>query len=261
MALRTSSQNRDNVPALDSYNGALALFVNPSDEIDTASFMSVPYRIDRTGTARVIATRTTDCGYSGDGGRAIDARLCQPWDIARDRDGHIFIADTNNNRIRRVDAITGVMSTFAGTGPVNGFENYLGSGSYRGDGGPAINACFNTPYSVAFDPDGNLFVSDSNNRRIRRIDGRTGIISTFVETQSGRASRGVTTIRFDRRGFLYTHYGDRIVRYDPTGRMEVLAGIEGRPGFSGDGGPALQATVDAGYGQSAGLAIDDDGTV
>lgn len=253
-ALHVPAQsNLDNVPALNIWNGAMSLFVGPTDEIDTVSFMSVPYHIDRAGIAhRLAAAPGEDCGYTGDGGPSVRAQLCQPWDIVRDRAGNAFIADTNNNRIRRIDAATGVITTVAGGGgPVNGYENYL-HGSYCGDGGPAVNACLNTPYSLAFDGDGNLFVSDHGNNRIRQID-RAGIITTFVEIV------GVTSIRFDRNGNLYTNTLDRIVRFDRRGNMTTVAGTRDKTGFSGDGGPALNATLDGKYGQSRGMAFNDQG--
>ncbi len=254
-ALHTGMEsNLDNVPALQAYNGALALHVGPTDEIDTVSFLSVPFHIDGRGVQRSLVGRNNDCGYTGDGGPAGLAQLCQPWDITRDRDGNVFIADTNNNRIRRIDARTGIITTFAGGGPVGGFENY-NRGTFCGDGGPARDACFNTPLSVAFDDENHLFVADFANNRIRKIDLSTGIITTFAHTESSRL--GVATIRF-HRGFLYTHYGDRIVRFDRSGRLTVLAGRAGTIGFGGDGGPALAATLNVAHGLSAGLAFDDD---
>ena len=245
--------NLNNVPALSANIGALALFVGPNDEIDTVSFNGYPYHIDTLGIARMLAGRS--CGYSGDGGPATSAELCQPWDIQRDQAGNVFIADSNNNRIRRIDARTGTMTTVAGSGPTNGYENWF-AGSFCGDGGPAVNACINTPYGIAFDGDGNLFVSDSGNRRIRRIDRVTGIITTFAQPPTK-----VSTIRFDRDGYLYTNNRDHLLRFDRNGNQQVIAGTDGQVGFSGDGGPALQATVNHGYGQSSGIAVNDAGDV
>jgi sugar lactone lactonase YvrE len=260
-ALHIGTQsNLNNVPALTAYLGALVLFVGPNDELDTAGFTSVPYHIDAQGIAHILADFNITCGSSGDGGPALSAKLCQPWDIVRDRNGNIFIADTNNNRIRRIDARTGIITTFAGAGsPISGFENY-GHGSFCGDGSPAFSACFNTPYSIAFDGNGNLFVSDSNNGRIRRID-PAGTITTVVQWFGFFAS----TIRFDRAGHLYANLGDRIIRIDPSGVITTIAGASTNltgslRGFSGDGGPALQARLNT-IGQSAGLAVSDQGDV
>jgi sugar lactone lactonase YvrE len=255
-----SMQNgRDNVPALNAWNGALALFVGPTDEIDTASFASSAlYHIDRQGIARAIVKQSRACdGNIGDGGPAVSAGLCEPWDVARDRDGNVFYADTNNNRIRRVDVRTGIITTAVGIGPPNGFENYYpGKGRFCGDGGPATSACLATPASVAIDADGNLFVSDTMNYRIRRIDRLSGVITTFVTLP-----RAPFTIRFGPDGYLYTNAGDRIVRFDRAGTLQTIAGTSGRAGFSGDGGPALQATIDRGYAQSAGVAVNSAGDV
>lgn len=245
-----------NLAALNCSVGASGLFVGPTDEIDTASCCSPLYHIDSRGIAGLI-TGTTRCGALGDGGPAQSASVCQAWDIARDRNGNTFIADTNNNRIRRIDAARNTITTVVGTGPSNGFENYYpGKGTFCGDGGPAVNACLATPASIAFDADGNLFISDTMNRRIRRVDRLSGIITTFVTLQ-----RAPMTIRFDRSGYLYVNLGDRLARFDRNGQQQIVAGTEGSLGFSGDGGPALRARIDMGYAQSSGIAINDAGDV
>jgi len=170
--------------------------------------------------------------------------------MARDRDRNLFVADTNNNRIRRIDAVTGKITTVAGNGgAVNGFEAY-GNGKECGDGGPAIDACFNTPYGLVFDGDGNLFVSD-NWSIIRKID-TNGIISTY-------AAFPATKLRIDAAGSLFGAGGDQVGRFDRQGVLTVLAGGLGF-GFSGDGGPARAAKLH-GFGQSQGVAIDRDGNL
>ena len=128
------------MPALNIWTGALALFVGRTDEIDTASFASVPYHIDAQGIARIIASRGQTCGYSGDGGPATAASLSSPFDVAVDAAGNLFIADYGNSRIRRVDASTGTITTVAGNGCCFG-----------GDGGLATSALLNSPYGVAVD--------------------------------------------------------------------------------------------------------------
>ena len=212
------------------------------------------FRIAANGTVNLIAGRNRVLGYSGDGGPATDALLCQPWDVALDGAGNIFIADTNNNRIRRVDARTGIITTVAGSGPVNGLEHYEenGHGSYSGDGGPALQACLNTPYGVTVDSKGNLFIADAGSRRIRKVD-TNGIISTFV------ANVYVTKLVFDKAGNLYGATDGAIFRFDSEGRSTQIAG-RWPPGFSGDGGPALQAQARA-SGQSTGIAIDAEGNI
>jgi sugar lactone lactonase YvrE len=216
------------------------------------------YRIDTTATVHAIAGRPAayGYGYSGDGGPATDALLCQPWDIALDRVGNLFIADTNNNRIRRVDAQTGIITTVAGSGPVNGFEHYGqdGHGSFCGDGGPALQACLNTPYGVAVDSAGNLFIADGGNNRIRKV-GTNGIITSFVD----HTGATVTKLAFDGAGNLYSVTGQGLFRYDPEGRSTQIAGLW-PPDFSGDGGPALQAKIRT-TAQATGIAVDAEGNI
>ena len=231
----------------------LSIFVRPDGALDLTLWMWV-WELPSDGTLHKVAGRDPGCPpISGDGGPARAATLCQPFDAIRDRDGNLFIADTNNNRIRRVDARTGVMTTFAGNGgPVNGFENW-NHGQYCGDGGPAFNACLNTPLGLAFDPAGNLYVSETYSGRIRRID-RFGTITTFAHDVF------VTQMKIDAAGFLYGVNVDRVVRLDPSGKVTVLVGGNGI-GFSGDGGPALAARINDSFGQSVGVAIDTEGNL
>jgi hypothetical protein len=196
-------------------------------------------------------------GYAGDGGPASEALFCQTWDSAIDAAGNLFVADTNNNRIRRIDAQTGIVTTVVGSGPVNGYEHYgqNGSGAYAGDGGPALAARLNTPLGVAFDRDGNLFIADNGNGRIRNVD-RNGIITTFAEMTT-------TKLVFDSSGRLYATggiaCGTSVIRFDRDGKSTRLGGSD-LQGFSGDGGPALQAQMRA-TSQATGVAIDAEGNV
>ncbi len=122
-----------------------------------------------TGASNVLAG-SGQSGFAGDGGPAIAARLAQPGDMAIDAAGNVYIADAGNNRIRRVDAATSIISTIAG-GSTPGFS---------GDGGPATAALLRNPQSVEFDPQGNLVIGDSGNCRLRRINRLTGIINTIL---------------------------------------------------------------------------------
>ncbi|HEY3053174.1 MAG TPA: IPT/TIG domain-containing protein, partial [Thermoanaerobaculia bacterium] len=115
--------------------------------------------IDPSGIVHRIAGGKpgTPCALAGDGGPGRDALLCQPNDVNVDRQGNLYIADTNNNRIRRVDAQSGIITTIVGNGSLNGYEGY-GRGAFCGDGGPALQACLNTPIAVAVRDDGTMYI-------------------------------------------------------------------------------------------------------
>ncbi|WP_162903226.1 NHL domain-containing protein [Taibaiella koreensis] len=125
-----------------------------------------------TGIINTIAgvPGASSLGFSGDGGPATAAKMANPWDIALDNAGNLFITDFFNNRIRRVDALTGIITTFAGTG----------IGGTSGDGGPATAANM-SPLGIVIDPANNIYFTQSDNR-IRRIDALTGIITTVAGT-------------------------------------------------------------------------------
>lgn len=116
-------------------------------------------------------------GFAGDGGAAVDAKFSQPAGITLDASGNLYIADTSNQRIRKVNAATGIIATVAGNGNPSAFGD--GKGTYSGDGGPATSAGLSLPYGVAFDASGNMYIPDSANYRIREVN-TSGIISTYV---------------------------------------------------------------------------------
>ena len=186
-------------------------------------------------------------GFSGDGGPATSARLFVPQDIAVDSGGDMFIADSNTNRVRRVAAGTGVITTVAGNG----------STGFSGDGGPATSARLTFPSGVAVDTvGGHLLISDSSNNRIRRVDAGTGVITTVAGTGvagfSGDEGPGTSArvqypqgIAVDADGHLFIadHTNCRIRRVAAgTGVITTVAG-NGMQGFSGDGGPATSAQL------------------
>lgn len=212
-------------------------------------------RVDAAGLVNILGAANGGCAYSGDSGPFRQAQLCQPWDFARDRSGNIFIADTNNNRIRRVDAKTNAITTFAGNGGrVSGFERY-GQGETCGDGGPAFEACLNTPYGIAFDDGGSLYVSEQTG--IRRIDA-TGTITTFAKRAAPSGYGGITKMAF-YRGCLY-FAGGGVSRVDPSGVVTQIVPGGGSSPSLGDGGPARNARTNAG-GQAVGIAIDEEGNL
>ncbi len=191
-------------------------------------------------------------GSNGDGGPATGATL-NPIGVAVDAAGNIYIADSSSHRIRRVDAVTGFISTVAGTG----------SAGFSGDGGPAEEADLSAPIDVAIDVDGNIFISDRGNERIRRIDAFSGIIDTVAG--NGNAGFGgdngpATAARLDGPGGIAIHPGtnlgstsddsiyiadtsnQRIRRFFEGGGIQTVAG-NGEFGFSGDGGPATNGSL------------------
>ncbi len=194
-------------------------------------------------------------GYSGDGGPAVEARLNFPWAVAVDGAGNLYIADWGNHLIRRVDS-RGVITTIAGTGEGTGEERYF-QGGYGGYGGPAVEARLNSPRGLALDNAGNLYVADSANHRIRRVD-VSGIITTVAGV--GREGYGVTysgdgepavearlrypsSVAVDGAGNLYIGAGNRrIRRVDTSGIITTIAGI-GLGRFSRNDGPANLAAL------------------
>jgi sugar lactone lactonase YvrE len=222
------------VVACDSHNN---LYV-----VDTG-FSNVR-KVDAQGTITTAAGATGGSSlFSGDGGPATAAKLNGPLGIAVDKTGNLYIADSGNNRIRRVDR-KGVITTVAGTGEAG----------FSGDGGPATAAKLDDPEAIAFDAAGNLFIDDSKNDRIRRVDQR-GIITTVAGTgktghsgDGGRAAAGTfydpVSVVADADGNLYVsdHHNDRVRRIDHSGTITTLAGT-GVRGFSGDGGPATSAKL------------------
>ena len=211
-------------------------------------------RIRRVGPDGIITTvaGTGGTGFSGDGGPATGADLDGVYDVAVVPDGSLYIADTYNDRIRRVGP-DGIITTVAGTG-VAGFS---------GDGGPATQAMLSEPIGVAVAPDGSLYIADVYNARIRRV-GPDGIITTVAGTgawsfsgDGGLATQATLDwpigVAVAPDGSLYIADDSRIRRVGLDGIITTVAGT-GVWGSSGDGGPATQATLN--WAQSVAVAPD-----
>jgi uncharacterized protein (TIGR03437 family) len=197
------------------------------------------------GLAQVSYTIETVAGSSavGDGGPAASAALSDAEGVAADSSGHVFIADANDHRVRKI-APDGTISTVAG----DGFPGF------RGDGGPASASRLNTPYGIAVDRAGNLYIADLGNNRVRKV-GPDGIIASVNGTETLAAPRNVAV---DGAGNLYISEfaGARVWRLGTDDAIAIVAGT-GAPGFAGDGGPATSAQL----AYPAGLALDSAGNL
>ena len=217
-------------------------------------------RLRQVGLSGIISTVAGDggFGYFGDNiALGPDASLADPSGAAVDAEGNVYIADSYNNRIRKI-TLFGIIYTVAGNG----------AGEYSGDGGAATNAGLNYPQGVAVDGEGNLFIADTYNQRIREV-GTNGIISTVAGDgfagYSGDGGTATSASLFDPQGvalsasgnlFIADSYNQRIRMVSPNGVISSLAGLDSA-GFSGDGGPATNATL----AYPAAVATDASGNV
>ena len=199
-------------------------------------------QVSRTGIVSTVAGNGIT-GYSGDGGLAVNASLSAETGLALDPSGNLYIADAHNMCVRMVTP-NGIISTVAGTG-IQGFS---------GDGGPATSATLNVPASVMFS-DGNLYIADSSNQRIRKVssngtittiagNGGTGGYSGDGGPATSAALNFPLGMAMDGLGNLYFADGEnhRVRRIDPTGVITTVAG-NGTEGFAGDQGPAVSASL------------------
>ena len=270
----------------------------------------------KTGIITTVAGNGIE-GYSGDGGLATQASLNLPFHIAIDVHGNLFISDLVNNRIRKVEKATGIITTIAGTG----IQGYNGDGNnalltnltipmgialdnngdliisdetglrlrklnmktriittiagssnrgFGGDGGPATQATFNFIWNIAVDNHNNIYLGDESNYRMRKIDGKTGIITTFAGNgilgnsgNGGLATNASFTqpvgIAVDNNG--NTYISDEVLSQiymvdKATGIINLIAG-KGFGGFSGDGGPAINALLS----HPNSLSVDQKGNI
>jgi sugar lactone lactonase YvrE len=268
-------------------------------------------RINSTSGIVTTVAGTGTTGFSGDGGLATQALLNSPSGVLIGADGNLIISDTYNQRIRKVDLSTGIITTIAGSGTFGFhddaallaqlnvpqglakdaagnifFSEYVnrrirkitgttvttvaGNGGFDGEGGLATDASLNGPRGVALDADGNIFITDSFNDRIRKVDKSTGNISTVAgdgaheySGDGGLATNAglnwPTGIIFDKDGNLFfTDAGNHVVRKieKTSGLITTVAG-NGSNGFGGDLGPATNAS----FTNPTGLAFDSLGNL
>lgn len=219
-------------------------------------------RIRRIGQDGIITTiaGTGKEGFTGDGGPALEATFNKPHEIRFDAAGDLYIVDMVNHAVRKIAMKTGIITTLAGTGQAG----------YSGDGGPAVAAQFKQPHSIQFGPEGDLYICDIGNHVIRRIDMKTGTISTFAGTGkpgdtpdgspiAGTPLRGPRSLDFDKEGSLWlaTREGNQVFKFDlEAGTIHHIAGT-GKNGFTGHGGPAKEATLSG----PKGITVDASGNV
>jgi len=196
-----------------------------------------------SGNMSTITGTSLGAGYSGDGGKAINAQVNAPAALAFDPAGNLYIADTANNRVRIIRS-DGSINTFAGNGIAQ----------YSGDGGPAFVASLNTPQGIAADSAGNVYIADTLNQCIRKVTG--GFISTVAGTcrkagfsgDGGKATAAQLNypkdVAVDSAGNLYIadSYNFRIRMVAPDGTISTIAGGP-RSGYKGDGGLATSAQL------------------
>jgi gliding motility-associated-like protein len=213
----------------------------------TDGFYSIIRKVTiSTGIITTVAGNGT-WGFSGDGGQATAAQLFTPTGVYIDkRHNCMYIADEQNNRIRKVDMISGIITTVAGNG----------TSTYTGDGGPATAAALYFPVSVKTDITGNVYIDDASNNRIRKIDVATGIITTIVGNgKKGFAGDGgqatsaevntLNDVALDTLGDIYIADGgnNRIREIDKNTGIITTIVATGKAGFKGDGGPAILSEI------------------
>lgn len=254
-----SDANRDPGKADDRRIAAASLAVDPRGylvAIDSAR-NRVCY-VDAEAGITVLAG-SGQVGFAGDRGPATEAMLSAPSGVAVDSAGNVFIADSGNQRIRRVEAATGLISTFAGTG----------ASGFSGDGGPATQARLTTPQGLAVDGEDNLWIADSGNNRIRRVDASSGVIDTVAGNgglgfagdggPAVKASLGrPAAVAVDDAGDLFIADADnqRVRRVDSATHVITTVAGNGSSGYSRDGELATEVALSHPRGVAVGVEGD-----
>ncbi|MGI8982206.1 MAG: hypothetical protein ACR2FY_23485 [Pirellulaceae bacterium] len=212
----------------------------------------------KSGHMKVVAG-SGKVGYAGDGGKATEARLNEPYEVRFDSAGNMLFVEMKNHLVRRVDAKTGSISTVVGAGKPG----------FGGDGGPATKAQMSTPHSIALDDQDNLYIADIGNHRIRRVDAKTGVIESVAGNSEKKLPENGQTAK-DRpllgpralfiKGsdlWIALREGHSVWKLDlKSGTLAHVAG-SGKKGFTGDEGAAKGATFDG----PKGIALGPDGNV
>ena len=250
----------------DGGDASLAMLAGPSDvAYDLAGHLLVSDTVNcrvrkvDAGTNLISTIAGTGSpGYNGDNISATVAQFSAPVGIAIDGSGDIYVADRDNDRVRRIDHATGIVVTLAGNG-VTG---------YNGDGIASSSAYLNRPVDVAFGPSGDLYIADRDNNRIRKVAKSSGIISTVAGTgEAGYNGDGIRAaaamlsrpamIAFDAAGnlFLADRGNNRVRCVEAASGVIRTVGGTGEAGYNGDGIPAIGARLNGPFG----LAFDAGG--
>ncbi len=222
-----------------------------TDNIYIADYGHYNIRKVTSGIITTFAGSNT-AGFAGDGGYATSAQLDRPHKVAFDSSGNVYIADYGNNRVRKVDIVSNIISTFAGS---------TTSTAFSGDGGPATSAIFYYIYGIALDSSDNLYIADAGNNRIRMVTSSTGIVSTICGLSTygwfgdgGLAINAILNfpmgVTVDTEDNIYiSDSGNNAIRKITAsdGVIQTIAGSSTNSGFSGDNGPATAAKLSYPY--------------
>ncbi|MBS1525537.1 MAG: T9SS type A sorting domain-containing protein [Bacteroidetes bacterium] len=269
----TNDYNGDNIPATSAHlYGPEGICTDSFGDVYIADGLNNRIRkiTASTGIITTVAGSGPTAlfgGYFGDGGAATDAQLSGPVGVIADRYGNIYFGDFSNNVVRRIDAVTGIITTFAGKqGPPMYNGGFVG---YTGDHGPATNAVLSGPFDVFCDSVGNVFICDSYNNVIRKVSITTGIITTVAGNgiaghmgDGGDATRAELNLPhggfIDKQGNMFiAEWQDGVIR-KVDARTNIISTVAGNDtmGFSGDGGPATDAKTNC-----SDVCVDDYGSL